>query len=74
MSYGRMKEGEARLKAEIASLLMQAESTDVSEDEQYGADSECEALPVELRRRENRLRVIAAAKARLEARQREPDA
>jgi transposase len=73
MSYGRMKEEEARLQTEIAGLLKQAESTDAAEDEQYGADSRGEELPEELRRRENRLQVIQAAKARLEARQREAD-
>lgn len=73
MSYGRMQDEEARLKAQIADLLRQAESTDVAEDEKYGADASGGELPEELRRREDRLRVIKAAKARLEDRQRQAD-
>lgn len=74
MSYGRMQTEEARLKAEIADLLKQAEATDVREDQQFGKDATGDELPAELRRRETRLATIQAAKARLEARQREWDA
>ena len=72
MSYGRMLEQEARLKSEIAELLNQAEAQDAQEDAQYG-DRRGDELPDELGRREQRLKIIQAAKARLEARQRAQD-
>ena len=74
MSYGRMGETETRLKTEIAELLRQAEAQDAAEDGQYGAAQRGDELPAELARREQRLQVIQAAKARLEARQRAQDA
>ena len=74
MSYGRMKEEQARLKAEIGELLQRAERVDRAEDERLGVEVSGEALPEELKRREERLIKIEAAKARLEARQREADA
>lgn len=74
MSYGRMQAEEARLKAEIVTLLKQAEATDAREDREFGVDRTGEELPAELSRRETRLKTIQAAKARLEARQRELDA
>ena len=73
MSYGRMQTEEARLTAEIAALLKQAEATDAREDREFGTDRTGDELPAELRRRETRLTTIQAAKARLEARQREMD-
>lgn len=73
MSYARMQSEELRLKAEIATLLQQAEATDQKEDQQFGADRTGEELPDELARRETRLATIEAAKARLQARQREAD-
>lgn len=73
MSYGRMRQEEERLKAEIAGLLQQAEVQDAEEDGHYGIDRRGDELPEELSRREQRLAVIQAAKARLEARQREQD-
>jgi transposase len=73
MSYGRMKEQEQKLKQEIEALLERARSTDAQEDARLGVDQADEELPAELRRREERLAKIAAAKARLEARQAEAD-
>lgn len=73
MSYGRMQSEEVRLKAEMAALMKQAEAVDEKEDRQFGADRTGEELPAELARRESRLATIQAAKARLEARQREAD-
>ncbi|MCB1881928.1 MAG: IS1182 family transposase [Gammaproteobacteria bacterium] len=73
MSYGRMKDEEKRLQAEITDLLKQAEEADQLEDERYGTDSSGDELPEELRRRESRLKAIQAAKARLEARQCQAD-
>ncbi|MGE5590795.1 MAG: IS1182 family transposase, partial [Bacillota bacterium] len=67
MSYGRMKEEEARLKAEIEELTRKAEATDRREDEQYGADKRGDEIPEELAFRESRLKKIQEAKAVLEA-------
>src|SRR5215210_2139624 len=69
MSYGRMRDDERRLREEIAALTTQAEAVDVAEDAALGPDVRGDELPAELQRREKRLATIAAAKARLEARQ-----
>lgn len=73
MSYKRMRQEEARLKQEIDELLSQAEQRDRAEDREHG-DRQGDELPEQLKRRSERLKVIEAAKARLEARQREADA
>ncbi len=73
MSYARMQDEEARLKREIARLLKQAEALDRSEDAEQGSDGDDGGLPQELKRRADRLKVIQAAKARLEERQRQED-
>ena len=65
MSYGYMKQEEARLRAEIRALLQQAQQTDAQEDAALGSRRGDE-LPAELHRREQRLAVIGAAKRRLE--------
>jgi len=65
MSYGYMQKEEARLKEEIEALLRQAEQTDATEEAVHGSRRGDE-LPAELKRREQRLAVIAAAKQRLE--------
>jgi len=69
MSYGRMRQEDQRLRNEIASLLAQADAVDAAEDAAHGPDVRGDELPAELQRREERLARIAAAKARLEARQ-----
>jgi transposase len=69
MSYGRMHEEQAKLEAEIAQLLERARRTDEQEDAQPQLD-----IPAELQRREQRLEMIRAARARLETRQAEEDA
>jgi transposase len=68
MSYQRMMQAEAELKAQIEALLERAQATDASERDDPELD-----IPAEIERRAARLAVIAAAKARLEARQREAD-
>jgi transposase len=73
MSYGRMKEQEQKLKQEIEALLERARIIDAEEDARLGMEQADEQLPMELRRREERLAKIEAAKARLEARQAEAD-
>lgn len=71
MSYGRMKEKETALRHEIRALLQRAEEVDREEDRRYGAERSGEELPVELARRESRLRKIREAKVALEAEARE---
>jgi transposase len=73
MSYGRMRDEAQRLRDEIAALLTQAAAVDAAEDETHGPDVRGDELPAELQRREERVAKIAAAKARLEARQAEED-
>ena len=58
MSYGRMKEREAQLAAEVA---------DDEEDRRYGKDKRGDELPEELAFREGRLEKIREAMAALEA-------
>jgi len=69
MSYGRMRDEEPRLRAQIAALLATAEATDAAEDATHGADISGDELPAELQRRETRLAAIVKAKAAIEARQ-----
>ena len=72
--YARMKEAERRLEAEISELPGRAGSADADEDGRFGADArgdEAEGLAEDKRKR---LEAIRAAKARLEAREREAEA
>ena len=71
MSYGRMKEKEKELRAEVKELLARAEAADREEDARYGKDHGGEELPVELKRRETRLKRIREAKQVLQQRARE---
>ena len=73
MSYGRMQAEERRLEEEVAALVERARQTDAAEDARFGEAFRGDELPAELRRREDRLAAIRAAKARLEARQRAAD-
>ena len=73
MSYGRMREEERRLAGEIEALVERARETDEAEDARFGEAFRGDEMPGELRRREDRLAAIRAAKGRLEARQREAD-
>lgn len=68
MSYARMKQAEAELKAQIDALLARAGATDESEANEPELD-----LPAEIERRETRLAAIREARERLEQRQREAD-
>lgn len=70
MSYGRMREEEQRLKAEIERLLQTAEAADQQEDQDYGPDADGYRVGEELARREGRLKKIAEARAALEERER----
>jgi len=66
MSYGYMAQEIARLEAEVERLLRDAERLDAEQDAAQGSRRGDE-LPDELKRREDRLAKIRAAKARLEA-------
>lgn len=67
MSYGRLAEKEAALRAEIAELLQRAETVDREEDQRLGVERRGDDLPAELARRESRLKKITEAQAALEA-------
>src|SRR6266436_3401608 len=71
MSYGRMKEREQQLRAEVRELLAQAEAADAAEDAHYWGDRRGDELPAELQRRETRLKKIRAAQRALEERVRQ---
>ena len=73
MSYDRMVSEEARLSEEIEELTATAERVDEEEDRRFGKEFRGDELPEELRRREDRLAAIKAAKERLEAAQRRAD-
>ena len=66
MSYGRMAAAEQQLAEEVQKLLAEAQTVDAAEDARYGKGKRGEELPVELARRESRLRKIREAKAALE--------
>jgi transposase len=68
MSYERMLKAKAELRAQIKALLDKAKATDEAEKNEPELD-----IPAEIARRQDRLQEIAAAKARLESRQREAD-
>lgn len=65
LSYGYAEKIEAQLKAEVQEMLQLAEAADRSSVPE-GVD-----LPEEIKRREDRLAAIAAAKAKIEARAKE---
>lgn len=71
MSYGRMKEQEARLEAEVEQLLKEAQEVDEGEDRLYGKERRGDELPQELSFRASRLKKIREAKAALEEEARE---
>src|SRR6201997_1156968 len=71
MSYGRMKEREQQLRAEVRELLAQAEATDAAEDAHYGVARRGDELPAELQRRETRLKRIREAQRAREERARQ---
>ncbi|UPK28176.1 transposase [Bradyrhizobium sp. 195] len=64
MSYGRMKEAEPRLAAEVQRWFAEAAQTDKAEDRQFGALKRGNEMPDWMANREKRLEKIRAAKAR----------
>jgi len=73
MSYGRMQQEEQRLRAEIEELTTRASEVDAEEDAIHGAENSGDEIPVELQRREQRLKKISEAMERLKSRQEEED-
>ncbi len=69
MSYARMLQSERELRTQIDELLARARARDEAEKNAPEVD-----IPAEIARRAARLAAIAAARARLEQRQREADA
>ncbi len=67
MSYAYMQRAEKELKAEIDTMLSEAAEADAQEDAVHGKERTGNELPKELRRRQDRLARIQAAKAALEA-------
>jgi len=72
MSYGRMKETEPRLAAEVQSWFDQAEALDQEDDAKHGADRSGDELPDWVVSKEQRRQRIQAAMAQLEAEAAEP--
>jgi transposase len=68
MSYDRMQKAERELKEQIEALLAKAKAADVAERNEPELH-----IPAEITRRQERLAVIRAARARLEDRQRQAD-
>ena len=68
MSYERMQVRELELKAQVQALLERAKQADVAEAGEPELD-----IPAEIERREQRVKVIQAAKQRLEERQHAAD-
>jgi hypothetical protein len=68
MSYGRLKEQEAALSAEIDALIEQAARCDQEEDKAYQERTGYE-LPEDLKHKQGRLAKIKAAKQALEQRE-----
>jgi transposase len=68
MSYDRMQQAERELKEQVDALLAKAKAADAAEKNEPELD-----IPAEISRREERLAVIRAARARLEERQRQAD-
>lgn len=60
-----------RIEKEVRKILEEAERIDREEDEKYGPDRRGDELPEGLRTREERLRKLKEARARLEAREAE---
>src|SRR6185436_4874977 len=67
MSYGRMREAEKRLAAEVADWFTRAQEKDVEEDGIHGADQRGDEMPAWVANKTARLERIRAAKATLEA-------
>lgn len=72
MSYGRMREAEKKLAAEVAAWFARAEATDAAEDREHGAEWRGDEMPDWVANKMARLERIRAAKATLEAEAKAP--
>lgn len=66
VTHEQLRESEHYWKAMIARLLVEAEKTDQSEDQQFGREQRGDTLPGELAHAQSRLARIQQAKAELE--------
>ncbi len=66
MNYPRMKKAEAELQAIVTGWLRQAETSDLRDDQEHGAELSGEELPDWVRDKQRRLNKIREARARLE--------
>ena len=66
MSYSRLGPRIAELEAQVATILAEAEATDLAEDEAFGVDKRGDEIPEELRRRETRIAKMRKAKEAIE--------
>ena len=66
MSYGRMKQEEARISREIDAWFLEADRIDAEEDQRYGEDRRGDELPAELQTAARRRTAIREAMAALE--------
>ena len=67
MSYGRMKQAEPKLAAEVEAWLKAAEAADAAEDAEFGAELRGDETPAWMANKQRRLERIRQAKAELEA-------
>ena len=72
MSYGRMREAEKKLAAEVTAWFARAAATDAAEDREHGAGKRGDELPDWVTDKAERLERIRAAKAALEAEAKAP--
>jgi transposase len=72
MSYGRMREAEKKLAAEVAAWFARAAATDAAEDREHGAAQRGDEMPDWVADKAARLERIRAAKAALEAEAKAP--
>ena len=67
MSYGRMRDAEKKLAAEVSAWFARAETTDAEEDRVHGSDRRGDEMPDWVANKVARLERIRAARATLEA-------
>ena len=67
MSYGRMKQAEPKLAAEVEAWLKAAEAADAADDAEFGAELRGDETPAWMADKQRRLERIRQAKAELEA-------
>src|SRR5450830_1609997 len=72
MSYGRMRDAEKKLAAEVSAWFARAEATDAEEDRVQGSDRRGDEMPDWVANKVARLERIRAARATLEAEAKAP--